>query len=146
MSLLSDLGTNLKNSLSTIGGESLKGTGNISAKKAWANSTDVQGTYGAGDIYINSSNVAFFKGPDGWHEVGELMEQDPSGPNKSVAAGEEHSLFLLSDGTVKSVGYNSNGQLGDGTTSWPSTPVTALISGVVGVVDESGGPLTIDQL
>jgi len=40
-----------------------------------------------------------------------------------VAAGDSHSLFLKSDGTVWACGYNFNGQLGDGTTFIRSTPI-----------------------
>jgi len=40
-----------------------------------------------------------------------------------VAAGEEHSLALRSDGTVWAWGWNSNGQLGDGTTIDSHAPV-----------------------
>jgi alpha-tubulin suppressor-like RCC1 family protein len=35
----------------------------------------------------------------------------------SISAGQYHSLALMTDGTVRSWGYNQNGQLGDGTTT-----------------------------
>jgi alpha-tubulin suppressor-like RCC1 family protein len=35
----------------------------------------------------------------------------------AIAAGEYHNLALKSDGTVWAWGYNSHGQLGDGTTT-----------------------------
>jgi alpha-tubulin suppressor-like RCC1 family protein len=41
----------------------------------------------------------------------------------SVAAGEEHSLALLRDGTVMAWGDNHDGQLGDGTTKDSAVPV-----------------------
>ncbi|KNY26102.1 regulator of chromosome condensation RCC1 [Pseudobacteroides cellulosolvens ATCC 35603 = DSM 2933] len=41
----------------------------------------------------------------------------------AVATGRNHSLALKSDGTVWSWGYNSNGQLGDGTTTRREIPV-----------------------
>jgi PKD repeat protein len=39
---------------------------------------------------------------------------------------EGHSLALLSDGSIKSWGYNLNGQLGDGTATQTSTPVDVV--------------------
>jgi len=41
----------------------------------------------------------------------------------SVAAGQQHSLALCSDGTVAAWGYNGSGQLGDGTTTDRGAPV-----------------------
>jgi alpha-tubulin suppressor-like RCC1 family protein len=51
-----------------------------------------------------------------------------------VAAGEYHSVAVRNDGTVWAWGYNSNGQLGDGTTTERTTPVQViLLSGVIQV-------------
>jgi len=67
----------------------------------------------------------------GWNRYGQLGignytdQQDPqivtvdgnaSATVDDIAAGYAHSVFLLSDGTVQSVGRNSAGQLGDGST------------------------------
>ncbi|MDT4953778.1 MAG: hypothetical protein QOJ02_1916 [Acidobacteriota bacterium] len=41
----------------------------------------------------------------------------------AVAAGNEHSLALLSNGTIRAWGNNSSGQLGDGTLTPRSSPV-----------------------
>ncbi|MCB8818682.1 RCC1 domain-containing protein, partial [Desulfosporosinus shakirovi] len=41
----------------------------------------------------------------------------------AIAAGDNSSYFLASDGTVWSVGYNNYGQLGDGTTTSRNLPV-----------------------
>ncbi|GAA3107733.1 S8 family serine peptidase [Streptosporangium carneum] len=49
----------------------------------------------------------------------------------SVAAGTAHSVALLSGGTVKAWGDNSQGQLGDGTTTDRTSPVTVF--GLTGV-------------
>lgn len=50
----------------------------------------------------------------------------------AIAAGVSHSLFLKNDGTVWSVGYNVNGQLGDGTTTRRNNPVS--INSLTGVI------------
>jgi alpha-tubulin suppressor-like RCC1 family protein len=41
----------------------------------------------------------------------------------AIAGGVEHSLVLLSNGTVMAWGFNGNGELGNGTTTDSSTPV-----------------------
>ena len=48
-----------------------------------------------------------------------------------VAAGEDHSLFLKSDGSLWSMGENDCGQLGDDSTANRSTPVKVVNGGVV---------------
>ncbi|OYW76315.1 MAG: hypothetical protein B7Z37_09475 [Verrucomicrobia bacterium 12-59-8] len=47
----------------------------------------------------------------------------------AVSAGYEHSLALCTDGTLASWGYNSNGQLGDNTTTNSSVPVAVTTAG-----------------
>jgi hypothetical protein len=68
----------------------------------------------------------------------------------AIAAGGYHSLFLKSDGTVWSCGYNNTGQLGDGTNAHKNlavqasglTGITALAAGQMHSVflDNSGAP------
>ncbi|WP_052419747.1 RCC1-like domain-containing protein [Hyalangium minutum] len=55
----------------------------------------------------------------------------------AVAAGEDHSLALKSDGTVWAWGYNGSGRLGDGTTTSRNTPVQVV--GLTGVVAVAAG-------
>ncbi|QDY75619.1 RCC1 domain-containing protein [Streptomyces qinzhouensis] len=55
----------------------------------------------------------------------------------TTAAGGGHSLARLSDGSVQCWGNNSNGQLGDGTTTSSATPVT--VGGLSGVNAVAGG-------
>ena len=53
---------------------------------------------------------------------------------QQVACGENHTVVLLADGTVKAFGDNTYGQLGDGTNTTRSSPVTVLdISNATGV-------------
>ena len=49
----------------------------------------------------------------------------------AVAAGSTHSLVLCADGTLAGWGYNSNGQLGNNTTTSASAPVSVDLSGVL---------------
>jgi alpha-tubulin suppressor-like RCC1 family protein len=49
----------------------------------------------------------------------------------AIAAGGQHSLALLANGTVMAWGSNQNGQLGDGSELTPSVPVA--VSGLTGV-------------
>src|SRR3989344_4779103 len=55
----------------------------------------------------------------------------------AVAAGSDHTLALLSDGTVRAWGYNGSGQLGDGTTLTRLTPVT--VSGLTNIIAIGAG-------
>ena len=51
-----------------------------------------------------------------------------------LAAGNEHSLALLKNGTVLAWGDNGSGQLGDGSTTDSSTPVQVVGVGGIGVL------------
>jgi alpha-tubulin suppressor-like RCC1 family protein len=57
---------------------------------------------------------------------------------QSIAAGGNHSLALLSDGTVKSWGYNNYGQLGDDA-SYVNKPTPVSVSGISNAVAISAG-------
>jgi len=54
-----------------------------------------------------------------------------------IAAGNFHSLFLCTGGAAQAVGWNENGQLGDGTTVDQSTPVQ--VSGLTGITSLAAG-------
>jgi alpha-tubulin suppressor-like RCC1 family protein len=55
----------------------------------------------------------------------------------SIASGYSHSLALKNDGTVWTWGNNSDGQLGDGTTTGHNTPVQ--VSDLTDVIAIAGG-------
>lgn len=61
----------------------------------------------------------------------------PTSSPKTLAGGNNHSLAVLTDGTVRAWGYNASGQLGDGTLT--SSPVPVTVGGLSGVVSVSGG-------
>jgi alpha-tubulin suppressor-like RCC1 family protein len=100
-------------------------------------------TFKDGDIYVSSTNIAYYYSSSatssegiGWIALGQLQGDLAT----SIAAGGHHCLFLLSDGTVRSVGRNNNGQLGDGTTTNRSTPVAVSgITGCTAIAAGSGG-------
>lgn len=54
-----------------------------------------------------------------------------------IACGGWHSLAICTDSTVKAFGENATGQLGDGTSTDQSTPVT--VNGLSGIVAVSAG-------
>ena len=57
----------------------------------------------------------------------------------AIAAGGYHSLFLTASGTVYATGDNDNGQLGDGTTTRRSVPVTVTSLGPIMVTAIAAG-------
>jgi len=82
-------------------------------------------------IYTNNNGVSYLLTDDGWYRLGKLVI--PPRVN-NISAGNSHTVFLLSDGTVQAVGYNDYGQLGDGTTTNRSTPVPVSgISNCIGI-------------
>ena len=68
-------------------------------------------------------------------ELGRSMAADLG--VKMIEAGFSHTIILKNDGTVWAWGYNSYGQLGDGTTTQRNTPVQ--VSGLTGVTAISAG-------
>lgn len=56
----------------------------------------------------------------------------------AIAAGDGHSLALCSDGTVAAWGYNAGGQLGDGSVTPRTSPVSASMAGRTAVAIAAG--------
>jgi len=82
--------------------------------------TDPNAVYNSGQLFVNSSGVAFWKlndgTNDGWYEVGLLKFVKGKGYEGSIAMGQSHAAIIKADGHVWTVGYNASGQLGIGTT------------------------------
>jgi len=100
----------------------LKGDGTV-----WAWGGNGLGQLGNG-TFTNSNTPVQVLGPSG---VGYLTGMT------ALAVGFEHSLALKSDGTVWAWGFNSFGQLGNGTFTDSDTPVQVL--GLSGVTAIGGG-------
>jgi len=55
----------------------------------------------------------------------------------SIGSGRDHGLAVLSNGKLMSWGFNTSGQLGDGTTTTRTTAV--VVSGIAGAMKAAGG-------
>lgn len=62
-----------------------------------------------------------------------IPEQIISSNVVAIASGTQHSLFLESDGSLWGMGYNAEGQLGDGTTINRRIPVQIVSSNVIAI-------------
>jgi alpha-tubulin suppressor-like RCC1 family protein len=71
------------------------------------------------------------------HSGGGFVQASGIGNVVEVAAGAHHSLALKSDGTVMAWGRNTEGQLGDGTTTSRTTPV--IVNGLTRIVAIAAG-------
>jgi alpha-tubulin suppressor-like RCC1 family protein len=56
---------------------------------------------------------------------------------KMISIGDDHTVALMNDGTVKTWGDNDHGQLGDGTTINKATPITII--GLANIVAIAAG-------
>jgi alpha-tubulin suppressor-like RCC1 family protein len=64
----------------------------------------------------------------------------------AIAAGSNHSVALLADGTVKCWGYNNYGQLGNGTNTSSATPVSVGSFSAAATAIAAGGSHTLALL
>ena len=96
---------------------------------AWGDDTSGQLGNGAATANASAENPVTVKGLTGVVQV---------------SAGSEHSLALLSNGTVMAWGDNSHGELGNGTTTTSAEPVAVTgLSGVKSVAAGEGYSLAV---
>lgn len=94
----------------------------------WAWGDNYNGELGDGTKSGRKTPVQVLKNP----ATGEVLSSVVA-----IAAGRDHSLAVLSDGTVWSWGSNAKGQLGNGTKVSSSTPVQ--VQGISDAVDVGAG-------
>lgn len=110
---------------------------------------------GGGDfsIFLKNNGTVWSTGDNGFGQLGDgtmvnyraiPVQVDNVSGIIEISAGFRHNLFLKSDGTVWSVGYNDYGQLGDGTSYSGSGPSNIKYSavqvlGLTGIIAVSGG-------
>jgi alpha-tubulin suppressor-like RCC1 family protein len=92
-------------------------------------------------VYLKSDGTVWAWGANGSGQLGDGTTTDSPMPVQvaglsgvtvtAIAAGEFHTVALASDGTVWAWGSNSNGQLGDGTTT--DSPMPVQVTGLSGV-------------
>ena len=94
--------------------------------RAWG--ANAEGTLGNDTLVASSTAVTV---------VAQVGSTAPLVNVAAIAANREHALALLTDGTVRAWGANTNGQLGDGTTTDSPAPVT--VTGLTNVVAIASG-------
>ncbi|OGA01288.1 MAG: hypothetical protein A3H35_20000, partial [Betaproteobacteria bacterium RIFCSPLOWO2_02_FULL_62_17] len=107
-----------------VGSLALKSDGTV-----WAWGSNVYGGLGDGTTTNRTTPVQVL-GPGGVGFLSGVV---------AIVAGNVHSLALKSDGTVWAWGNNSDGRLGDGTTTNRTTPVQVLGPGGVGFLSGVAG-------
>jgi len=105
-------GSNWKQVAISIGGNSTAAIKTDGTLWIWGQGTN--GQLGDNTAITKSTPVTTFAGGTNW---------------KQVANGTSHSAAVKTDGTLWTWGVNTNGQLGDNTTTTRSTPVTTFLGG-----------------
>jgi alpha-tubulin suppressor-like RCC1 family protein len=87
----------------------------------WAMGVNYYGTLGDGTFSTNP--------PYGTNRPEQIVTSGVT----AIAAGNNHNLFLKSDGSLWAMGYNNYGQLGDGTLNATNRPEQIVDSGVMAI-------------
>jgi alpha-tubulin suppressor-like RCC1 family protein len=99
---------------------------------------------GVHSLFIKSDGSLWAMGSNGYGELGDgttdsgnystnIPEQIVTSNVIAVAAGEAHSLFIKSDGSLWVMGYNYDGELGDGTYNNTNQPEQIVTGGVTAI-------------
>jgi len=96
---------------------------------------------GVHSLYVTSDGKLWAMGDNSYGQLGDGTTTDRTTPVQvmvapgvpatnviAVAAGQDHSLYVTSDGKLWAMGDNSCGQLGDGTTTGSPWPVQVMAS------------------
>ena len=111
---------------------------------------------GGHSMFLRSDGSLWAMGDNGSGELGDgttdndnnntnLPEQIVTGNVTAIAAGENHSLVLKSDGSLWAMGYNGDGELGDGTYNNTSLPELIVASNVTAIAAGGGHSLFIKR-
>jgi alpha-tubulin suppressor-like RCC1 family protein len=97
-------------------------------------------------LFLKSDGSLWAMGYNGYGELGDgtygnpafnyctnRPEQIVASGVTAIAAGYAHSLFLKSDGSLWAMGWNTSGQLGDGTLNSTNRPEQIVASGVTAI-------------
>jgi alpha-tubulin suppressor-like RCC1 family protein len=95
-------------------------------------------------LFLKSGGSLWAMGNNGYGQLGDgsidggnyntnLPEQIVASNVTAIAAGRFHSLFLKSDGSLWAMGYNNDGQLGDGTYNQTNLPEQIVASNVTAI-------------
>ncbi|WP_345338580.1 putative Ig domain-containing protein [Planotetraspora kaengkrachanensis] len=94
---------------------------------------DTSRVYAWGDNYVGQLGIG-----SAANSPSPVAVQHAFGQVTQIAAGDDHSLAVRTDGTVWAWGDNTNGELGDGGFAAPSS-VPVQVSGLTGIVQVAAG-------
>ncbi len=103
---------------------------------------------GAHSLAIKNTGTAWAWGANGFGQLGNGSNANSSVPVQItslgssvglIAAGESHSMAVISGGALYTWGANANGQLGDGASAARNVPFAVLVPTGVIAIDAGGG-------
>lgn len=106
------------------------------------------GTTGGHSLFLKNDGTVWACGQNVYGQLGDGTTTDKLVPDQvdglsgitSISAGSGgHSLFLKNDGTVWACGYNSSGQLGNGTNSYNPNVTPTKVNGLTNITAIEAG-------